>query len=64
MKWQPISTAPKDGTDVLLVYPPDGKSVLFPKYGVGRYTGDLLWDWGWEYKPKYWQPLPPPEEET
>jgi hypothetical protein len=66
--WQPIETAPKDGTPILLGFP-DSHS------GEGRWMGDSSrnhWgEVGWfEFsddvlcdrpsKPTHWQPLPPP----
>lgn len=52
--WQPIETAPKDGTGVLTTQ--------------GNYPEDLFcdrWDvkhqrWGYDAKPTHWMPLPPP----
>ena len=61
--WQPIETAPR-GEIVLFVYPPDGKSHLDPKYGVGslsEWSGHtLFFDWGWSMRPTHWMPLPTP----
>ena len=62
-EWQPIETAPTDGTYFLALYIPDGKRHLIPKYGVGcktQLTGDLVWDWGWAMHPTHWMELPPP----
>jgi hypothetical protein len=60
MEWQPLKTAPKDGTQVLLASVDDGG------YGVrqGFYEpafGSRAWydiD-GEEVEPHYWMPLPP-----
>jgi hypothetical protein len=55
--WQPIETAPKDGTYVLLATPKgrmaDGN--FCTKYGV----------WSWPYvmvEPTHWMPMPPRPE--
>jgi hypothetical protein len=59
MEWQPIETAPKDGTEIL---------VLTTKYNV---VFQSHWDHGWEIRneqfeyigdisPSYWMPLPEP----
>ena len=65
MKWQPIKTAPKDGTPILVW---DGYNITSAKWEVD-------YDW-WEIcvpsdgyvdsnciEPTHWQPLPPPPEE-
>jgi len=68
--WQPIETAPKDGT-LIIVYRPSGKSKNIPKVGTD-YFGEIydgatkVWmksSSGTE--PTHWMPLPlpqPPEE--
>jgi hypothetical protein len=61
--WQPIKTAPTDGTEILLVHCGGGTH-----YGIGMYSkvptkmgwGELLWDWKWGYPPTHWMPLPDP----
>lgn len=73
MDWQPIETAPKDGTKIL-GYSHGGK---FNFQGcvetVGRHWGVLSynpnvneWDlnnYGSKHLPTYWQPLPEPPQE-
>jgi hypothetical protein len=69
--WQPIETAPKDGTRILAYWPDIyGHSnscqveTWFGPRGVG-YEDDLCWqspfEWGgWGSDPTHWMPLPPP----
>ncbi len=61
--WQPIETAPKDGTRIL----------IFAGYGLGVMTGAWLERQGREafaeiagrnVDPTKWMPLPPPPEDT
>ena len=60
-QWQPIETAPKDGTVVLWV--PN----RYPHVSVGSYwnSSDEGLTWGWwtqsgsRVEPTHWQPLPP-----
>jgi hypothetical protein len=69
--WQPIETAPKDGTDMILLVPdfPAGRRVRIGHYVNSEhrdhgkvtyahqywYVGHLL---GGEINPTYWMPLP------
>ena len=68
--WQPIETAPRDGTrilawdgDCIIVHWSDcsGVSALTPKMGwATRYDDDFMcYD---EEYPTHWMPLPPPPE--
>ena len=66
MEWQPISSAPKDGTQVLLWQKGEGQF-------IGEYTFNQWWtdaEWANDIEghflprcsPTHWQPLPPPPE--
>lgn len=64
-EWQPIETAPKDGTPVVLLYPEgktdDGES-FFPEMVVSRYERHYwasIAEVGSHGKPSHWLPLPP-----
>ena len=68
MDWQPIETAPKDGTRIL----------LYPAFsnGRGQYQGDIGYFYSpgecWylqnvghlngRWRPTHWMPLPPPPD--
>jgi len=60
MKWQPIETAPKDGTDIILLWHTQRGG---PKPIVGHWAGDLAKYW-YCYsvhnptKVTRWMPLP------
>jgi len=59
MDWQPIETAPKDGTAFLIAKP----NATFFKVAVVRYRsggGRLVYSQrgGVEWHPKWWMPLP------
>lgn len=78
MEWQPIETAPKDGTEVLIAggtYS-DGWNTEIPFRGVSiaywyrchdaHWRGDDLQahdEWR-EHKPTHWMPLPPPPQDN
>ena len=60
--WRPIETAPKDGTEVLMVFVfEDGETL----HRVVRWDGSEMWPWREEYtgyregEAKGWMPLPP-----
>ncbi len=70
-EWQPIKTAPKDGTDILACEPVDGLYMM----SVCCWQDAEFWDpknqrkkirKGWmiagadETYPTHWMPLPPP----
>lgn len=65
--WQPIASAPTDGTDVLLAAKNDVGQWI---YGVGCFvdfsqaintvSGPVLWNWRWLYQPTLWMSIPTP----
>lgn len=58
-RWQPIKTAPKNNTSVLIYVPPMAKdgTTGFPEIiMVSRFKG-YWWDAG-HLKPTHWMPLP------
>lgn len=60
--WQPIETAPRDGTDVLFFDPntEEGGSVMLGRYEDGEWF-DHSRD-SFNRTPTHWMPLPPPPE--
>ena len=63
MKWQPIETAPKDGTEILTVK--HGVMVInnWHRCWMTRKGQELVYnDWQWQSKPTHWMPLPDPPE--
>lgn len=61
--WQPIETAPKDGTVVLVIDARHDDDYPYPahwKKGYGWF--DPGWDGG--YSPTHWMPLPDPPNTT
>ncbi len=68
MDWQPIATAPLDGTDVLVHLGDDRPPVVAGWFGD---EGQNVSDWWMEYdtqnvvrgKPTHWMPLPEPPKE-
>ena len=68
MEWQPISTAPLDGTefDVWCPEPGGGYRVANAYWS----TVDAKWQWQgqgdrmqWAHQPTHWMPLPTPPEQ-
>ena len=70
--WQPIETAPKDGTEIVLFGDARWPRGIVPTYpdlkgvvGVGHYAGGI-----WQFmsrigEPTHWMPLPhPPKEQA
>ena len=63
MVWQPIETAPRDGTRILLYFPAmdKGERIFAGPFAHG------MWQIGvWFARPPnptHWQPLPPPPED-
>ena len=63
MEWQPIETAPKDGTQIL-VYEPEEKytPIYVVVYDNGKWieaSGEQYANW----KPTHWMPLPLPPKD-
>lgn len=62
-QWQPIETAPKDGTWVLCFVPdncPEYENTLVLRYVIGSWGRPGIGG----YRPTYWQPLPNPPSPT
>ena len=64
MEWQPIETAPRDGTRVLGYGPdlgyttPNICAVIYDTHSKGWYADQ--WDCAGIIKPTHWMPLPEP----
>lgn len=60
MEWQPIETAPKDGTEFLVFCTDDGHSyICFCNYLAGGYWNPDA-EVGGKLNPTHWMPLPKP----
>ena len=57
--WQPIATAPKDGTEVILYDPAWTRATtgIWDEHAGFWCYGDDYW---FKAKPTHWQPLPEP----
>ena len=67
MNWQPIETAPKDGTHILLART-DSEWVCQGRYvcddkGWYELNNDASDHWGGEIYPTHWMPLPEPPKD-
>jgi len=59
-EWQPIETAPKDKSNVVLLRQPCG-SVANRYFLAEAYAGNGAWIWPYIHKtPTHWTPLPKP----
>lgn len=62
--WQPIETAPRDGTRVRLLCSGREDFGFYQDYTERMLPGDTLsGEWSTEYghgEPTHWRPLPPP----
>ena len=71
-EWQPIETAPKDGTRLLLKFDPPFHDVTEIGVAVGCWTGNSDHWWlsciwassGAHRPPTYWAPIPQPPAPT
>ena len=77
--WQPISTAPRDGTEILaleIVDSPIGRRLYYAvvnweqgaggpgiEFGEWRDMGDIGAAGTYNFEPQYWMPLPEPPGE-
>ena len=59
MKWQPIETAPKDGTVVLAFTASEGRRAMWPAY-YKEDSGDWTQVSGPFIQPTHWMPMPEP----
>lgn len=66
MSWQPIETAPKDGTDILVNAPQvdSGVTIAFFKDGYWRLTYDGARFGVHVSDPTHWMPLPEPPKDS
>ena len=68
MEWQPIETAPKDGTRVLLIDADDAGTVCWGEWSDWdevpecRDIGDIGCNGQYDYQPTHWMPLPSPPQ--
>jgi Protein of unknown function (DUF551) len=59
-EWQPIETAPRDGTEILLFARGQHDDVY---RGVGQWSEHSnSWFWSFAIRPTHWMPLPEPPE--
>ena len=70
--WRPIETAPKDGTDVLLLFTGLKRAVHIGSYDISEHIRNgksdyrsegwsigSMWGFGTNPNPTHWMPLPP-----
>ena len=78
MEWQPIETAPRDGTDILVMYIHISTQCVFNAFWIKHEEGlnapedEGWWSYVWsevgrtlltdKQTPTYWMPLPQPPE--
>lgn len=67
--WQPIETAPKNGTNILVWWPNEFHCPLVAHWNNGKYNGDKIgwkltaWSNSKETEPTHWMPLPQPPKQ-
>lgn len=65
MEWQPIESAPKDGTSIIIYPHTDGGDVGIASW-INSVLGDTAGSWRSDYDrewPTHWMPLPLPPKE-
>jgi len=69
-EWHPISTAPKDGTNILVWWPSECHCPLVAHWNDGKWNNNKIgwkftgWDNSKETEPTHWMPLhTPPKKE-
>lgn len=60
MKWQPIESAPTDGTRVLVFDPAAEEKITIDYYGYVTKDSDGWPTYGWDGSPTHWISLPEP----
>lgn len=64
MDWQPIETAPKDGTEFLAFYPPGDYEDEDGTFDISWWDNTSTRERGFlmigGVEPSHWMPLPPP----
>lgn len=63
MTWQPIETAPKDGTEILVFRQYEYGQTILPHYEVVRWEGEWLYAGEYSIAATHWTPLPPPPKD-
>lgn len=59
--WQPIESAPKDGTPIL-VWPTPDYGNEFVRIGIDMWCNDTWWLSRHNMRPTHWMPLPEPPQ--
>jgi hypothetical protein len=64
-QWQPIETAPKDGTEILAYEKYDyrisnGEIIPFERIKIVQWDEVMQWGFNEEINPSHWMPLPKP----
>lgn len=69
--WQPIETAPKDFTRILVCWASkhgrmmnSSCSIVYWAAHAEKWVDERGGYWGGDYSPTHWMPIPPPPKET